>query len=189
MWPGLILLSVKHFRDNISKALAVFTICSFAFSIYTVYGNAQFAFYFPLCRFWQIAIGGLLALNKSRLKDTSINNLLSGIGISAILITPFMISEDSLFPGWWSLSPSLGGSSCHKGRFPVDHQQISSFEQGVPLSRKDKLSDVSLALAPAGLRKITVFTRKQLRVLQTVNYDWNYNPVQCFNLLFCVKQA
>jgi len=110
VWPGFILLAVKHFRDNISKALAIFTICSFAFSIYTVYGNAQFAFYFPLCRFWQMAIGGLLVLNKSRLKDTSINNLLSGIGISAILITPFMISEDSLFPGWWSLSPSLGAA-------------------------------------------------------------------------------
>ena len=85
-----------------------FTLISFATSIYSVYTNPKFAFYFPICRFWQMAIGGLIAYQNTKIDSKFIINFISLGSIFAITFILWKVNEDSLFPGWWALIPSLG---------------------------------------------------------------------------------
>jgi len=91
--------------------LILFTVISFASGIMAIADHPKAAFYFPLCRFWQMSIGGIIAYKKIEIKNTIINNILSILGALAILITSYIINEKSLFPGWWALIPTLS-SAC-----------------------------------------------------------------------------
>jgi len=76
-----------------------------------IYDHPKTAFYFPLCRFWQMSIGGIIAYKKIEIKNAIINNIFSILGTLAIIITSCIINEKSLFPGWWALIPTLS-SAC-----------------------------------------------------------------------------
>lgn len=76
-----------------------------------MYSNPKFAFYFPVCRFWQMAVGGLIAYFSLKIQNTRINNALSIIGTLSILLTVWIINDESLFPGFWALVPTLA-SAC-----------------------------------------------------------------------------
>ena len=108
IWPFLLILIFKFFQKNAMKILVFFTLSSFILSIVCVYQNPKFAFDFPFCRFWQMAIGGILGYADLKFRNEIIKNLLSFIGLTAILITPFFINDESLFPGFWTLLPTLG---------------------------------------------------------------------------------
>jgi peptidoglycan/LPS O-acetylase OafA/YrhL len=84
---------------------------SFASGIMAINDYPKAAFYFPLCRFWQMSIGGIIAYKKIAIKNLMINNILSILGTIAILIATCIINEKSLFPGWWALIPTLS-SAC-----------------------------------------------------------------------------
>jgi len=58
-----------------------------------------------------MAIGGLLAYINLNIRKKNINNYLSAIGIFLILLLAWVISEKSLFPGWWALMPTLSAVS------------------------------------------------------------------------------
>lgn len=92
-WPCLIALGIKVFQKRTFLILASYTVFSFIFSIVSVYKNPKFAFYFPICRFWQMAIGGLIAYFSYKITNTKINNALSITGLSAILITAWNIND------------------------------------------------------------------------------------------------
>ena len=92
-WPCLIALGIKVFQKRTFLILASYTVFSFIFSIVSVYKNPKFAFYFPICRFWQMAIGGLIAYFSYKITNTKINNALSITGLSAILITAWTIND------------------------------------------------------------------------------------------------
>ena len=109
-WPFFISLVVNRFAIKGFWLMVGFTIISFVFSIICVYQSAKFAFYFPLCRFWQMSVGGLIAYSKIKLKSKLINNLLSSLAVLAIFITIWYINEDSLFPGFWALIPTLSAA-------------------------------------------------------------------------------
>jgi len=90
------------------KVLIVFTIISFIFSIYCVYQNKQLAFCFPLCRFWQMSIGGILGYANIKIDNSLINNALSILGLIMIFIIQLFLDFHSLFPGFWTLLPTFG---------------------------------------------------------------------------------
>jgi peptidoglycan/LPS O-acetylase OafA/YrhL len=54
-----------------------------------------------------MSIGGLIAYQRIKIRNNIINNFLSFLGISAIIITVWIVNENSLFPGWWALIPTL----------------------------------------------------------------------------------
>ena len=89
------------------KILIAFTALSFIFSIYSVYKNQQFAFYFPFCRFWQMSVGGILGYSNIKINNSLINNSLSVLGLLMIVISQFFMNDQSLFPGYWALLPTL----------------------------------------------------------------------------------
>ena len=91
--------------------MSAYALLSFVLSIVCIYMNRKLAFYFPFCRFWQMAIGGILAYLNFSFKDSRINNAISAVSLIAILVCVFVLNENSLFPGFWALIPTLG-SAC-----------------------------------------------------------------------------
>jgi peptidoglycan/LPS O-acetylase OafA/YrhL len=91
-------------------ALGAYAGLSFVLAIVSVFVDTKFAFYFPICRFWQMAIGGILAHLNLRIHDRLINNFLSTIAMIAILFTVFIMDDKSLFPGFWALIPTLSSA-------------------------------------------------------------------------------
>ena len=107
IWPCVISLTVNLFKRSGFKVLLGFTILSFLLGLVCVYYDAKFAFYFLFCRFWEMVIGGIIAYKNLEISNTVGRNLLSALGIIAILTTVWIIDEESLFPGYWALVPTL----------------------------------------------------------------------------------
>ncbi|KAF0700505.1 Aste57867_8966 [Aphanomyces stellatus] len=92
--------------------------CNIAFLGY--HGDNKYSFYFPLSRFWQMAIGGLLAyINlpktdlpwKSSTAPTPIRSaVISFLGLGAIVYAMSVLDETVAFPGYWALCPTLGAA-------------------------------------------------------------------------------
>jgi peptidoglycan/LPS O-acetylase OafA/YrhL len=57
-----------------------------------------------------MSIGGILAYLNIKIRNTNINNALSCIGLGILLISVWIINDDSLFPGFWALVPSLAAA-------------------------------------------------------------------------------
>lgn len=94
-WPFVLTFSYKYLKNRLENVLIALIFISFLFSFYTSYENPSFSFYMLPSRFWQIAIGGLLAIiglrgleEKVRYKwfDASVVGL--GLIILGILIYP-----------------------------------------------------------------------------------------------------
>ncbi|RHZ02122.1 hypothetical protein DYB35_013047 [Aphanomyces astaci] len=125
-WP--LFVSVIHrlsFRKALACQLAVM-VASFACNIlFLGYGGEnKYSFYFPLSRFWQMAVGGLLAyINLPAIVDYSKltqhltdmqkthSAALSTSGLAFIVFGYVVIDESMAFPGYWSLLPTLGTAS------------------------------------------------------------------------------
>jgi peptidoglycan/LPS O-acetylase OafA/YrhL len=73
--------------------------------------DSKFDFYFPFCRFWQMAIGGLLAANIIKVKNTLYAHVLSTIGLITIFTASYFLSEANLYPGGWALFPTLASAA------------------------------------------------------------------------------
>ena len=71
--------------------LVSFTLGSLIYGLSIVYVNPKFAFYFPICRFWQMSIGGLIAYQNKNIENKLVNHLMSICGTSAILTIVWII--------------------------------------------------------------------------------------------------
>ena len=109
-WPILLSLVFNKLPKISFHILSAYTILSFALSIFCVFKDTQFAFYFPFCRFWQMSIGGLLVCLNTKINNKIINNIMSLVSIIAIITLVWIIDEDSLFPGFWALIPTLSAA-------------------------------------------------------------------------------
>ena len=108
-WP---LLLAFVWKRNISflKITSVIAAASFAANIYLMSRNSTAAFYFPISRFWELMIGGLLAyisLHRPTLLSKYTNQR-SLLGFFLILLGFFLLNKGRDFPGWWALLPTLG---------------------------------------------------------------------------------
>ena len=86
------LIALKFFQKKTLLILAAFAGFSFILSIVSIYMNPKFAFYFPVCRFWQMAVGGIMAYLNITIKDKFVNNILSASALIAIMINVFIMS-------------------------------------------------------------------------------------------------
>lgn len=57
-----------------------------------------------------MSIGGLIAYRKIKISNINISNSISIVAITAILINVWIIDENSLFPGFWALVPTLSAA-------------------------------------------------------------------------------
>ena len=120
-WPCIILFLLK-FKRNLRGALFLLVGISFLINIFLIKDHQSATFYLPFSRFWELGLGGILALEKDAINKWNINSLgIFVIGAVAICVPLFFLSSQSLFPGWAALTPVLGTalilSSIHRGGF------------------------------------------------------------------------
>ncbi len=109
-WPFLISLLLNRFRSRAFKLLLGYAILSFIFNFIVSLINPKFDFYFPFCRFWQMAVGGIISL--SFLNVTKLYaHVLSVAGLLTIFTSAYLLSEQNIYPGWWSLFPTLAAAA------------------------------------------------------------------------------
>lgn len=110
------LLLVFAYRKNlrISHFMVVGVLWSFIANIMLVGVDPDAAFYLPFTRFWELGVGGLLAISalsnttQSTAVTTSRANLLAWGGLVAIIGSSVFFTKDILFPGYWALIPVCG---------------------------------------------------------------------------------
>ncbi|OQR91241.1 acyltransferase 3 [Achlya hypogyna] len=121
-WPLFASVVTKlSFRTAIAAQLAVLVasfVCNVLFLGYG--GTNNYAFYFPLSRFWQMSVGGLLAyVNLEALSSPAQGSILTSkvlahmaaiAGAALIAVGFVVINETDAFPGFWSLLPTGGAA-------------------------------------------------------------------------------
>ena len=111
IWP-LILWLIFKIRISSLLSIIFLIIVSFSFNVYEAKIDKVAAFYSPLTRFWELLVGGLLAIIKDRYKgsvNSELNsNFLSILGVGLILLAFFFVNDESAYPGVLALFPVIG---------------------------------------------------------------------------------
>lgn len=112
-WPlGLWLLHKT--RIHLYTSLAVVIAASFALNVYLTVTDPVAAFYSPLARFWELALGGLLARGDWRQFATRwpswVDEAKAWLGLVFILLAAMLLKAGSAFPGGWVLLPTVGAA-------------------------------------------------------------------------------
>nr|WP_255698777.1 acyltransferase family protein [Polynucleobacter sp. IMCC30063] len=134
IWPILLWLAYR-LRLNLLTLTILTGLISFALNIHgiSVKQDLVATFYSPQTRFWELAIGAVLAYlllypsprwqssweaGKRMLcrvvwadpqsPNTDAANLFSYLGLTLIVLGAALINKTSAFPGWWALLPTVG---------------------------------------------------------------------------------
>lgn len=106
--------SKKHSTKALIKPLIVIILISFLFNVYDTFvsGASNHAFYRPTHRFWEIGLGGCLAVLVRNVNSLAkfghrYSMVLSSLGLAGILVSSVFISKSSSFPGIQALIPCL----------------------------------------------------------------------------------
>lgn len=110
-WPFLIALLLTKFQSRAFRLLSASAVLSFVLNIVAAHISAKFDFYFPFCRFWQMAVGGLLVFRTTKVMNLFYAHALSTLGLITIIGAAFFLGETYLYPGWWALFPTLASAA------------------------------------------------------------------------------
>ena len=112
VWPLLLGIGWKIWKPRSTHVLMfaiVLLLTSLVWSSYQIQRNPIADFYSPFSRFWELALGGCLALWSSKWKfKTSSNFWMQMIGIALLAFSLFGLNEEVPFPGLWAIAPCLG---------------------------------------------------------------------------------
>lgn len=103
VWPALLWL-VARLRLPPVTALSAVAAASLALGIALTSRAPDAAFYLPLSRMWELAIGGLLALSGKTFGGAA----LGAVGLAAIALSVAVFDGGVPYPGWRALVPTLG---------------------------------------------------------------------------------
>jgi peptidoglycan/LPS O-acetylase OafA/YrhL len=112
VWPLIMigLLSVAKGRRPIMVWLLFGIVgAGFLVSVYGVLTHPKAAFYLLHARLWELAAGGMLIF-VPRTQSRWLNELFPAIGFGLILWSVFVLSSETLFPGWNALPAVLGAA-------------------------------------------------------------------------------
>jgi len=106
--PIIFLLFYQRFR--MIWVILTLAVVSLGYSVFLVEtGRTTWAFFDVLPRFWELAVGGILGLARTRLPSSAVlGGLMRLAGLAAILLAATSYSSDTLFPGATALVPVLG---------------------------------------------------------------------------------
>jgi peptidoglycan/LPS O-acetylase OafA/YrhL len=114
VWPALFLLlgllrKVVKSRFTMITAVGVIIVASYVFSIVYTGRDATDAYFSPLTRACELAAGAMLALLAPSMKKMPRNAgiVLSLAGMAGIIVTAFVFTENTVFPGAMVALPVL----------------------------------------------------------------------------------
>lgn len=111
-WP-LLIAALRHRQRFLVPTLGFLIVLSFLGCLWGTFYRPSAAFYLPMSRFWELGLGGLLAIRE--LQSTSLSprlrSVASAIGLSLILLALVFVNQSRAFPGLWALAPVLGSAA------------------------------------------------------------------------------
>jgi peptidoglycan/LPS O-acetylase OafA/YrhL len=117
IWPTLLMAVAwwcrrtgRSLRPALAMVLALVALTSLAYSIHFTGQEAGAAYFSTLTRGWELALGGALALVPASWLQLSrlTSGTLACTGLGAIAFSTLQFSDDTLFPGYAALLPTLG---------------------------------------------------------------------------------
>ena len=108
VFPLLLIATRRSWRLT-GAVLALLAVASFAWNIASVHADAAAAFYLLPARFWELALGALLAyaqLSRSETLSPRVRNAGAFAGLALLVVAAFGPTASSVFPGWWALAPT-----------------------------------------------------------------------------------
>ena len=108
-FPILIVILKKYFSfTNLKRVVIGLFLASFIYCIYATYKDSKTAYFLLTSRAWEMLLGGLAFLYpwsvKSKIKQITIQSL----GIVLIVASYFLMSKDTLWPGYMAIIPVFG---------------------------------------------------------------------------------
>jgi peptidoglycan/LPS O-acetylase OafA/YrhL len=108
VYPLLLAALRRFWRSRVRAVLISLALLSFVASAVAAYIRPDAAFYLPQFRAWELLMGCIAALNVPYEFKRHTANWMTGAGLTLILCTVFMISDQSPFPGLGALAPTVG---------------------------------------------------------------------------------
>ena len=115
VWPLLLYVAWRR-RVSVLWPTVLVLIISFLLNVYEVHRDVVAAFYSPVTRVWELAMGATLACVKTHTTQwwagphRSARDLASVAGVTLIAVSVLALDKATLFPGWWAALPTTGAS-------------------------------------------------------------------------------
>lgn len=110
--PVFVVLVYRFFPRHLRAAVTIVTIVSLAWSIVDVRLDRTAAFYLPFTRAWELMFGVLLTLRVIPAPSSKlVRECLTAFGLAAIVASVFVYSDNTSFPGEFSLLPCCGAGA------------------------------------------------------------------------------
>ena len=106
-FPLLLLLFFKRSRRLAFISLCIMLLLSFIFSEWAWRENPERSFFFSLNRFWELFAGSITAFIIQK-KGVQKSNILSSLGLAAILLSIFVYDQSTPFPSLYAALPVFG---------------------------------------------------------------------------------
>ncbi|EQC42836.1 hypothetical protein SDRG_00555 [Saprolegnia diclina VS20] len=119
LWPCFCAIIMKLSYKRAIFFQVAFMALSFGINIaFLGYRDNKVSFYMPLCRFWQMSMGGLLSYVATQAASSleppaapvSSGGYTSAAGLGLILLGFAAIDEHRAFPGFWAFLPTAGAT-------------------------------------------------------------------------------
>lgn len=110
VWPVILAATLAFSRLRFTLILGALACGSLIYSSHAAVTAPDAAYYSPLSRFFELAVGGLVAhvLRDGFRVSATARHLIAIAGLAAILIGAALITDSHPFPGYWALLPALG---------------------------------------------------------------------------------
>jgi peptidoglycan/LPS O-acetylase OafA/YrhL len=97
-------------RQKVNVLLACIVISSFAWSVLAYPGVAVWPYISPFTRAWELAVGGLIAVNTLHFRAIPrwIAASMTWVGLGLVLLLACTIKDDMPYPGWFASLPVAG---------------------------------------------------------------------------------
>jgi len=117
VYPTIFLVTAGVFRRSplrhrLVAVLVVIIVASYAYSIVFTSANAASAFFSPLTRAWELAVGGLVAVSGHKLRGMpqAWAALVSWLGLGAIVVASMTLTSATVYPGALVAVPVVGAA-------------------------------------------------------------------------------
>lgn len=109
VYPAILVICAKFLSiKTLKKIILSVTILSFGLATYFSHQSPTAAYFLLPTRMWEMLLGGLVFLYPLNIKKSNYKYLLEFSGIILILLSFFIISENTPWPGYMALIPTIG---------------------------------------------------------------------------------
>ena len=111
VFPIIIWITTRFGRAAVVGSIIFLSIASFVLSIWSIYSNPLASFFLTPMRAWELGLGALVALDILPRLQRRFAEIIAWSGILMICASIYLYSDDTAFPGFAALLPSLGAAA------------------------------------------------------------------------------